>query len=325
MNRKTRAIFTVLSLLLALGGSLYAIGEGRVLGTVVDESGKPVADVTITLTRAGSNYKQDKKTDGKGKFTLMILDATQEYQIRIEKQGFTPFEEPLKPKAGDTMRVTYTLVQPAPAAPAAPAEPSPEAKALEGKNQAILAYNEAVQKLKLNDVDAAAAKFQEAAQLDPNLPEPHAALADIYISKGKNAEALAAANQYLKLRPEDQKRVLSVRYDAALALGDKATADAALDALVQAEPGRDTAVRVVNKGVGLFNAGKIPEAIEIFQRALQIDPTLAKTHYMLGLSYGNSGEEAKAKEHLTKFLEMAPDDENAGTAKEMLEYLKTKK
>lgn len=323
MNRKARAILTALPLLLALAGSLHAAGEGRVLGTVVDASGKPVADVTITLTRPGSSYKQEKKTDGKGKFTLMILDATQDYQIRVEKKGFTPLEEPLKPKVGDTMRITYTLGQEAP--PAAPAEPSPEAKELEGKNQAILAYNEAVQKLKLNDVDGAAAKFHEAAQLDPALPEPHAALADIYLSKGKNAEALAAADQYLKLRPEDQKRVLSVRYDAALALGDKATADAALEALVQADPGRDTAVRVVNKGVGLFNAGNIPEAIKLFQRALEVDPTLSKTHYMLGLSYANSGEEARAREHLAKFLEMSPDDENAGTAKEMLEFLKTKK
>lgn len=322
MNRKARAIFIVLSLLLALAGSLHAVGEGRVLGTVVDASGKPVADVTVTLTRTGSNYKQEKKTDGKGKFTLMILDATQEYQIRIEKKGFTPFEEPLKPKVGDTMRITYTLAQPA---PAAAAEPSPEAKELEGKNQAILAYNEAVQKLKLDDVNGAMAKFQEAAQLDPNLPEPHAALADLYLSKGKNAEALAAADQYLKLRPEDQKRVLSVRYDAALLLGDKATADAALEALIQADPGRDTAVRVVNKGVGLFNAGNVPEAVKLFERALQVDPTLAKTHYMLGLSYANAGDEVKAQEHLTKFLEMSPDDENAATVKEMLEYLKSKK
>ena len=83
-------------------------------------------------------------------------------------------------------------------------------------------------------------------------------------------------------------------------------------------------MRLLNKGVALFNASKATEAIQVFERALKVDPTLAKTHYMLGLSYANSGDTAKAREHLAKFLEMAPNDENAATAKEMLTYLEKK-
>jgi len=112
-----------------------------------------------------------------------------------------------------------------------------------------------------------------------------------------------------------------VEFDAYQALGDAAKADAALEALIKADPGHDTAVRLLNKGVALFNGGKVDQAIPIFERVLTVDPTLAKTHYMLGLSYANSGNNEKGKEHLTKFLELAPNDENAATAKEMLDYI----
>ena len=43
---------------------------------------------------------------------------------------------------------------------------------------------------------------------------------------------------------------------------------------------------------------------------------------MLGLVYSNAGESAKAKEFLTKFVKLAPNDPDASAAKEMLEYLK---
>jgi tetratricopeptide (TPR) repeat protein len=315
IERCTRALCAALALILfAFSLPAHAVGEGRILGTVVDASGAPVPDAKVLLTRKGTAYKQEKKSDAKGTFTLLVLDATQEYQIHIEKAGFLPVDESVKAKIQDTTRVTYTL--------------QPEAKAagpqaLTGENKAILAYNEGVAKLQANDKPGALAKFEEAAQLNPKLPDAQVVLAELYLDQGKNAEALAAAERYLALQP-NAPRALSVQYDAYTALGDAAKADAALEALIQADPGHDSAVRLLNKGVNLFNASKVDQAVQIFERVLQVDPTLAKTHYMLGLSYANSGDTAKAKEHLSKFLEMAPNDENAATAKEMLAYIEKK-
>jgi Flp pilus assembly protein TadD len=90
---------------------------------------------------------------------------------------------------------------------------------------------------------------------------------------------------------------------------------------MQADPSQDTAVRLLNKGINLFNTNKFEQAAQSFERVLQIAPDISKTHYMLGLAYANSGQMAKAKEHLTRFLELAPNDENAANAKEMLEYV----
>jgi tetratricopeptide (TPR) repeat protein len=313
-----RALIAVFALIaLAAAVPAHAVGEGRILGTIVDASGAPVADAKVLLTKPGSGFKQEKKSDAKGQFTMLIIDATKEYLIHIEKTGFLPLEEKVKAKIGDTARITYTLQ---PAVVEAAAGP----QALTGENQAVLAYNEAVAKLQANDKAGAIAKFEEAATLNPKLPDAQIVLAELYLDQGKNAEALAAAERYLALQP-NAPRGLSVQYDAYTALGDAAKADAALEALIQADPGHDSAVRLLNKGVNFFNAAKIDQAIQVFERVLQVDPTLAKTHYMLGLSYANSGDNVKAKEHLSKFLELAPNDENAATAKEMLEYIETKK
>jgi tetratricopeptide (TPR) repeat protein len=314
-HRSIRTLFVCALLAFAAALPALAVGEGRILGTVLDASGAPVTDAKVLLTREGTSYKQEKKTDGKGTFTILVIDATKEYKLHIEKAGFLPVDETVKPKLQDTLRVTYTLE------PEAKAAASPQA--LTGENKAVLAYNEGVAKLQAQDKPAAIAKFEEAATLNPKLPDAQAVLAELYLDQGKNAEALAAAERYLALQP-NAPRGLSVQYDAYTAMGDAAKADAALEALIQADPSRDTAVRLLNKGVNLFNASKVDEAVQIFERVLQIDPTLAKTHYMLGLSYANSGNNEKAKEHLSKFLELAPNDENAATAKEMLEYIDKK-
>jgi len=307
------ALALTLAAALLIAAPLHAVGEGRIVGTVLDAAGAPAADVQVVLTRQGTTYKQEKKTDAKGTFTLLVLDATKDYQIHIEKAGFLPIDEPIKAKIQDTTRITYNLQ---PAVVQQPAGP----QALSGENKAIMAYNEGVTKLQAKDKAGAIAKFEEAATLNPKLADAQIVLAELYLDGGKNAEAVAAAERYLALQPNGP-RGLSVEFDAYQALGDAAKADAALEALIKADPGHDTAVRLLNKGVALFNGGKVDQAIPIFERVLTVDPTLAKTHYMLGLSYANSGNNEKGKEHLTKFLELAPNDENAATAKEMLDYI----
>ena len=321
MNRPHRALLAALTLTLALTGAVSAAEEGRVLGTVVDEAGAPIAGAKALLTRPGTGYKLEKMTDKKGQFTLLILDATQEYQIRVEKDGYIPYEEKVKPRIQDTMRLNFTMVKPAPAAePAGGAE----AEAMAGSDKAVLAYNEGVETLKAGNLAGAAAKFQEAATLNPSLAEAHGVLADVSLELGRNAEALAAANRFLELKPGDAKG-LQARYDALKALGDKEQARTALEALATADRTQETALRLYNEGAEATRANDLDGAAVWFRRALEIDPRnpqFAKGHYVVGLTYAKAGDNAKAKEHLEAFLQMAPNDPDAGSAKEMLEYVK---
>lgn len=420
MNKTYRALAIALCLALALAASAHAVGEGRIIGTVSNPQGEPIPGIKITITRPGTNYKQERVTDKNGKFTLIILDATQEYVLRMEKEGYDAYEETIKPKPEDVMRLSYTLTETAPQV-AGPSEE--EVKKLEGKNQAITAFNEGVTALQADNLPVAEARFKEATTLDPTLAPGFGALAEVYAEQKKNAEALAAADRFLELEPGNV-RALRVRFDAIRGLGDKEKLGPALDALVAADKSRETAVRIFNlgaeasrsgdrdgaiaylkravevdptldqaytamgqvfivkksykeaaaavepvlarnasnlealtiryealkaagdkagaaaaqqamkaaqsamnpddlykQGVALYNANNMVDAVAAFQMALTANPKHAKSHYMLGLAYAGT-DAAKAKEHLTKFLELAPDDPDAAQAKEMLSYLK---
>ncbi|MGH7751845.1 MAG: carboxypeptidase-like regulatory domain-containing protein, partial [Gemmatimonadales bacterium] len=118
MNRTHRAALAALLAAALLPLALHAAGEGRVLGTVEDDAGQPLEGVTITVTSPEFKYSQEKKSDKKGKFSLLVLDATRKYEIKLEKEGYQPFQAPLDVKLGETVRVGYTLARVAPPPPA---------------------------------------------------------------------------------------------------------------------------------------------------------------------------------------------------------------
>jgi tetratricopeptide (TPR) repeat protein len=281
MIRNLRALSLALLAALALAASAHAVGEGRILGTITDDKGAPLPGVKITFSRPGTDYKQEKTSDAKGKFTILVLDATQEYTIHLEKEGYQAYEEVLKPKAQDTLRLSYQL---APTAPAAPAANPEELQKLEGKNQAITAYNEGVTTLQGGDLSAAAAKFDEATKLDPTLAPAFGALAEINAELGRNAEALAAADRYLELEPGNV-RGLKARFDAIKGLGDKEKLGPALDALVAADKSRETAIRIFNLGAEASRNSDRDGAIAYLKKAIEVDPTLDQGYTALGQVY----------------------------------------
>jgi tetratricopeptide (TPR) repeat protein len=451
MNRIERALAVAVILTLALAGSLRAVGEGRILGTVLDPANKPVAGAKVIITSPEFKYYQDKTTDASGKFTAIVLDATRKYTIRIEKEGFTPYEAPLEVKLGENQRITYNLGKVIPGGAAAPGGGAGGPETQTPTNQAISVYNEGVVAFQKNDNATATAKFLQAAELDPKNASIQGALAEVYLAQGKYAESAAASDKLLALDP-GKVRGVKDRYDAYKGLLAEARASKdpakiqewtaktsqAMDALIVAAPGRDTAVRLFNEGaeasrekrtadaeaafkkaiqvdptlenaysalsdmaivqkhydeslaladqlakadpqnpeantiryntykqmaeearvkkdtvrykdldakakaafaaaqssgqgasadslfrqgVKLFNNNQIPQALSTFEQAVTVDPKFAKAYYMLGLSYANSGDTAKAKESLKKFIELAPADPDAKSAKEMLDSL----
>jgi tetratricopeptide (TPR) repeat protein len=318
-GRAALAALATLTITLAGAAALHAVGEGRVICTVTDEANAPLAGAKGTLSREGG-YKLEKVSDAKGQFTLLVLDATKEYQLHIEKEGYGAYDGPVKPKLQDTIRLTFALPKAAP-------KPAAEApKELSGADQAITAYNEAVASLRGGNVAAALPNLEKAATLNPALAEAQAALAEVYLELKRYGDALAAADRYLALKPGDP-RGLRARYDALKAAGDSEKSREALDALAAADPQNpDTAVRYFNAGAELARTGKLDEAAVYFERVVAIapaDPKFSKAHYVLGMTYAKEdGKKEAARQQLQIFLQMAPQDADAATAKEMLAYLK---
>ena len=102
-------------------------------------------------------------------------------------------------------------------------------------------------------------------------------------------------------------------------LGDEAGARQALDALIAGDP-EWASTELYNHAVELFNTNEMVSAAAALERVVEAKPNDARAHFLLGMAKYNIGETDDARTHLTRFLELAPDDPDAALAREMLSY-----
>lgn len=180
-------------------------------------------------------------------------------------------------------------------------------------------YNEGGEAYQAQDLDTALEKFEQAAELDPSLVEAHHAIATLQLARGRHEEAAQAAETALALGSDDIQ-TLRVLYDAYQSLGrfDELTEIAPRLAAIDPEFG---GAKLVEQAAEHWNAGRAEAAVALAEQAIAIDPELAKAYYFLGLNHLSKGENAEARGALQKFLDLAPDDPEAGTAREMLGYI----
>jgi tetratricopeptide (TPR) repeat protein len=179
-------------------------------------------------------------------------------------------------------------------------------------------FNEGADAYNAGDMATAISKFQQAADLDPNLVQARLVLAKIFFSNGNLAEALARAEEVVALEPENGD-ALRITYDSALRLGDTEKAANALDGLAASDP-EWASTGLFKLAVELYNNDQIDAAAQALERVLQVKPDHARAHYLLGVALFNSGQTKTASEHLQRFIELAPDDPDAAIAKDLLSY-----
>lgn len=67
------------------------------------------------------------------------------------------------------------------------------------------------------------------------------------------------------------------------------------------------ALKEAKAGLAALNAGKIDEAIAAFEKALQLDPSLAAAHYNLGAAYERKDKLDEARKHFQEAVKLKPD------------------
>jgi tetratricopeptide (TPR) repeat protein len=181
-------------------------------------------------------------------------------------------------------------------------------------------FNEAVAFVKAEDHEAAFAKFQEASELDPSLQPALLGVATSGIRIERYAEAMDAAEALLADDPRNEQ-ALRVRYNAALKRDDE---DLIFDALSGLAPFEPELARkgLLNLALVAYDANDSALATDRFDRLLEIDPGQVDCHYYLGL-LNVSADADKARRHFKRFLELAPDHEEAGNVRDFLEHLGT--
>ena len=304
-----------LTMLVALGtaANLFAVGEARINGKVVDAATKaPIADATILMTSvkgAGRTFKQEYKVDKDGTYAIFVLDGTIKYDIVYAAPGHQSeaFND-VKLKLGEPNKKDVEL-QPAGAATPAAAAAAPKA------DPAVLAYNEGAKLANEGKVDEAIAKIEEAVTAKPELIAGHEALAGLYLRKKDYPKAIASANKSLEY-DTDNAEMASILYDAYMATGDTAKA-AEFKKKMPANPSV-----LFNDAAKLINQQKDGEAEPLLKQAIAADDKFAPAYYELGMIYVRAGKNAEAKTNLQKYIELAPTGRDVATAKEMLSYVK---
>jgi tetratricopeptide (TPR) repeat protein len=185
--------------------------------------------------------------------------------------------------------------------------------------EATKVYNEAVALVKAGDHEGAFARFQEAVTIDPQLEEALLGVATQGLHIKRYQEALDAAEAILEDDP-GHEQALRARFNAALGLGDESVLVPAAMGLATVEPiiARDA---LLHLAYNAYDASDMARAKELFGKVLEVDPTQPQTHYVLALIAVNDGATEEAKQHLERFLELAPDSPEAATARDLLDYL----
>ena len=81
---------------------------------------------------------------------------------------------------------------------------------------------------------------------------------------------------------------------------------------------KQTAKKLIEKGVALGNLGKHAEALKAFEKAIEIDPTYHEAWFNKGVALGDLGKHAEALKALEKAIEIDPSDDEVWFNKGLL-------
>ncbi len=83
------ALVAVMMMIVPMVSSAQFRGLGRVTGTVADDSGAPLRDVTVRATMSGEEGVIEEKTDDKGAWAVNGM-AKGEWHLVFQTPGYVP-------------------------------------------------------------------------------------------------------------------------------------------------------------------------------------------------------------------------------------------
>lgn len=287
-QRASGAVARLLTLTLALlgltAGAALAGTDARVYGKISNAEGDPIPEAVITVTtEEQATFNEQWKVNKKGRYNGYLADASFVYTLTIQAEGYKTLVQPLKVEFEATERRDFTLE--AGSDDAVPTTTSdPGGGEISTTSTAIALYNEGAQALRSGDFTTAQEKLEKALKEDPELAPAHGVMALALVQQKDYQGALASAEKALELRP-GEPNALQARYDAYRGLGDKENAEAAGEALAAAGQNADAAKQVFNEGAALTREGDTAGALEKFEEAARLDPSLSAAHEALAGLY----------------------------------------
>lgn len=272
------------------------------VGTVKDESGAPLADVTFRIKDLERGREVVVKSDKGGKFYRRGLPAV-EYDLTVEKEGYQPIHDRIKLSAGTDRRYDFKLAK---ATPAGAAE-----------------FVEGVEAFNRGDTAAAVKAFEAAVEKAPALPELRVNLALGYIRAKRLPEAVAQLEKAASLAPDDPR----VAFQLGGAYIDMNEMDKAAQAFehglskAATPPDAVTVEAMVALGDVYFAKGEADKAVARYQGALAAKPDSAGAKLGLGKVHASRNELDQALALFREVAAGAPGSAEATRAEAFIKAL----
>jgi tetratricopeptide (TPR) repeat protein len=290
----------------------WAGSQARLLGTVKDSAGKPIAGAVLTFTTDElKGFEKKVEVGADGSFSTLLLDATRRYTLRIEAPGYVPAEQPLKVAAGSTDNKFAFVLQSEQEARQREQGAALEQPGYKELNAAFALLNEGKKAEAEEQLDAAV-------KIVPGIAPAWAALAELAFDRGDSTSALERARKCLEIDAESSD-CLAVAANAARAQGDTAAHQDYLTRFQRLNP--DDPASLFNQAVEFINAANDEQAKPLLEKCLTVDPAFPKCLFEYGMLLLRSGDMAGAKAKLQRYLEVAPTGEDAAAAQETIKYL----
>jgi tetratricopeptide (TPR) repeat protein len=280
--------------------------QGKIEGVVKNKEGAPLKDVEVDLIYSKSSSRYFKlKTDSEGKFTQIGLYPGF-YQLNIKHPGYSPLSREVRIRIAETTELEITLEK---------AEKALERALSDADNHFMQGY-------KLYDqqkYEEAVSEYKQAIEKNPGQWGYYFNLGLAYKKTEELDKAIEAFKTSVELNPEGISSVkelgeslaLAERFEEARPYYDQAAC--AID---------DDPVFFYNYGSILNSMGEPQKALDAYIQAVTIQKDYADAYYQMGTLYISQNKKEEAIKSLEKFLELAPDHEQAPIARQLLDYLK---
>ncbi|RLE26035.1 MAG: hypothetical protein DRJ65_06390 [Acidobacteria bacterium] len=303
---------TLLALAIFTTMPLWAGPQARIYGQVTDADGNPIPTATITYTTNElDSFEKTITVKDDGTFKALLLDATRVYIFHVSASGYIGHDEEFKVPVGTTdNEFVFTLKS--------VAEASAQQVLKLSEQPGYKELEEGRTLLKAGQKAEAMALFDQALIAVPDLLPAMEYLAEVQYDTGDLENALATAKRCL----EEDDESLGCLAIAANASGDLGDTEAHKDFMARFQAlNPDDPASIFNKAVVFLNAMDDAQAKPLLEECLEADSEFPKCLFEYGMVLLRGGDIDGAKINFEKYLEVAPDGEDAATAAETVKWL----
>ena len=306
MRKSAFFVIIMVTLAVTIASTQSYRGQGRMTGLVLDQDGKPLEGVKVSLFSVKGSSGFDLTTDAKGEWKAMYIRGGV-WNIDFEKPGYAPkkisamIEESFKNPAVETrLQKAEGLVV------------SDELKAALKQGNELFSqkkYDEAIAAF-----EALVAKNPEAYIINKNI-------GNAYFELQKYEQAETYYRKVLDKEPANAECILLVGN----CLANRGENEKAMEwyAKIEFEKITDTNV-LFNIGTAYYRQNKFEEALKYYRRSVELNAAFLDGIFQMGLTYISLQNNPEAIRIFETYLKFDADSPKAAQVRNFLDYLKKK-